>query len=58
MAFLANHVGETGGRLATGRSTFWLPDGEIVIQAPHDREALVIASRNGYTWQGRVVLLS
>nr|WP_312508694.1 carbon-nitrogen hydrolase family protein [Pseudomonas luteola] len=55
---LANHVGETGGWLATGRSTFWLPDGEIVIQAPHDREALVIASRSGSTWQGRVVLLN
>jgi predicted amidohydrolase len=54
---LANHVGRTGEWATAGRSTFWSCNGEIVVQGPHDRGALVIGARCAGSWQGQVVLL-
>ncbi|GGM05876.1 carbon-nitrogen hydrolase family protein [Pseudomonas asuensis] len=54
---MANHVGETGGWLTIGRSTFWSAEGEVIIQGPQDGEALIVISGEGSMWQGHVVLL-
>jgi predicted amidohydrolase len=52
---LANHGAPTGGYACAGRSAFWAPGGELVVAAPGPGPCLVIASRSGMAWQGRVV---
>ncbi len=52
---MANHGAPTGGYASAGRSAFWAPGGEQVVAAPGAGACLVIASRSGGAWQGRVV---
>ncbi|MES2609869.1 MAG: carbon-nitrogen hydrolase family protein [Pseudomonadota bacterium] len=52
---MANHGAPTGGYVCAGRSAFWAPGGEAVVAAPGAGACLVIASREGGAWQGRVV---
>jgi predicted amidohydrolase len=52
---MANHGARTGGYVCAGRSAFWAPGGEAVVAAPGAGACLVIASRQGLAWQGRVV---
>lgn len=52
---MANHGAPTGGYVCAGRSAFWAPGGEAVVAAPGAGACLVIASRQGLAWQGRVV---
>ena len=52
---MANHGAPTGGYVCAGRSAFWAPGGEAVVAAPSAGACLVVASRQGLAWQGRVV---
>lgn len=52
---MANHGAPTGGYACAGRSAFWAPGGEQVVAAPGVGACLVVASREGGAWQGRVV---
>lgn len=52
---MANHGAPTGGYTCAGRSAFWAPGGQEVVAAPGAGACLVIASRQGGAWQGRVV---
>ena len=52
---LANHGGSTGGYTCAGKSSFWAPGGELVVQAPGTGDALVIATREDGKWQGEVL---
>jgi predicted amidohydrolase len=52
---LANHGGPSGGYTCAGKSSFWAPGGELVVQAPGAGDVLVIATREGEHWQGEVL---
>ena len=43
---LANHAFETGGYQSAGGSAIWLPDGQLLINAPGPGEFLVIGDEN------------
>lgn len=43
---LANHAFETGGYTSAGRSAVWLPDGQLLVEAPGQGELLVLADEN------------
>ena len=43
---LANHAFETGGYPSAGRSAIWLPDGQLLIDAPDTGECLVIGDED------------
>jgi predicted amidohydrolase len=51
---LANHAAPSGGYASAGKSAFWAPGGELIVQAEGAGSYLVIAG-NGGGWQGRVV---
>ena len=42
----ANHAFETGGYASAGRSAIWLPDGQLLIEAPGQGELLVLADED------------
>ncbi len=43
---LANHATETGGYQTAGRSAIWLPDGQLLVDAPGAGECLVIGDED------------
>ena len=43
---LANHAFETGGYTSAGRSAVWLPDGQLLVEAPGQGELLVLADED------------
>lgn len=43
---LANHAFDTGGYTSAGRSAAWLPDGQLLVDAPGQGELLVIADED------------
>lgn len=43
---LANHAFETGGYTCAGRSAVWLPDGQLLVEAPGQGEFLVLADED------------
>lgn len=43
---LANHAFETGGYQSAGRSAIWLPDGQLLVDAPGTGECLVIGDED------------
>jgi predicted amidohydrolase len=43
---LANHAHETGGYTCAGRSAVWLPDGQLLVEAPGQGEFLVLADED------------
>jgi predicted amidohydrolase len=43
---LANHAFETGGYQCAGRSAIWLPDGQLLVDAPGTGECLVIGDED------------
>ncbi|WP_229223893.1 carbon-nitrogen hydrolase family protein [Duganella sp. sic0402] len=51
---LANHAAPSGGYISAGKSAFWAPGGELIVQAEAAGNYLVIAG-NDSGWQGRVV---
>jgi predicted amidohydrolase len=51
---LANHAANTGGYTVAGRSAFWAPGGQLIVQAEGPGDCLVIAEEN-QGWQGRVI---
>lgn len=52
---LANHAASSGGFATAGRSAFWNPDGELVVEADGPGNCLVIADNSVGSWTGRVV---
>jgi predicted amidohydrolase len=51
---IANHAAPSGGYDAAGRSAFWTPGGELLIQADGPGNCLVIG-RDNNGWRGEVV---
>jgi predicted amidohydrolase len=51
---IANHAAPSGGYDAAGRSAFWCPGGDLLVQAGGPGDCLVIAQDNG-GWHGRTV---
>ncbi|MBM3117075.1 carbon-nitrogen hydrolase family protein [Jeongeupia naejangsanensis] len=49
---VANHGGPTGGFVSGGKSSFWAGNGELVVRAPDEGNALVIASKVADQWRG------
>ena len=43
---LANHAFATGGHASAGRSAVWLPDGQLLVEAPGQGEFLVLADED------------
>ena len=43
---LANHATATGGYQSAGRSAIWLPDGQLLIEAPGPGELLVVGDED------------
>lgn len=43
---LANHAFDTGGYISAGRSAVWLPDGQLLLEAPGQDELLVLADED------------
>lgn len=43
---LANHAFATGGYTCAGRSAVWLPDGQLLVEAPGQGEFLVLADED------------
>lgn len=43
---LANHAFDTGGYTCAGRSAVWLPDGQLLVEAPGRGEFLVLADED------------
>ena len=43
---LANHAFETGGYTSAGRSAVWLPDGQLLCEAPGQGELLLLADED------------
>jgi predicted amidohydrolase len=58
VVLMANHGGLTGGWQSAGRSAVWSEDGMLIIAAPGAGDELVIARREGGSWQGQVVSLA
>ncbi len=54
---IANHGAPSGGYDAAGRSAFWPPGGELLIQAEGPGNQLVIAHHDEQ-WQGRVISIT
>jgi predicted amidohydrolase len=54
---MANYGVTDDGRNAIGKSAVWDTEGELVVSAPEEGEALVIAETTGDGWTGRVVAL-
>lgn len=52
---MANHGGPSGPYVSAGKSTFWKPDGELLVQAPGTGNCLVIASCKEGRWSGECV---
>jgi predicted amidohydrolase len=48
---MANHAAPSGGYDAAGRSAFWAPGGELIVQAEGPGNALVVV-RNEHGWRG------
>lgn len=50
---MANHAAPSGGYHSAGRSTFWSPSGDAMIQAPGPGAYLIIAgNENGWGGHG------
>jgi predicted amidohydrolase len=49
---MANHAAPSGGYDAAGRSAFWAPGGELIVQAEGPGNALVVV-RNEHGWRGQ-----
>jgi predicted amidohydrolase len=52
---VANHGGPTGGWQSAGRSVLWDSRGERVAEVPGAGDQLLVARREGASWQTRVV---
>lgn len=52
---LANHATPSGGFATAGRSAFWSPDGDLVVEADGPGNCLVITDNSSGGWAGRVV---
>lgn len=50
---MANHAWPSGKYISAGKSAFWGPDGEQVVQGGSG-EQLIVARRSGNHWQGEV----
>jgi len=51
---LANHAVDSGGYAVAGKSAFWAPGGQLIVQADGPGDCLVIAEES-QGWQGRVI---
>ena len=51
----SNYAGVSGGSISAGRSGFWDERGRLVVQAPNNRHALVLARRGEDGWSGEVI---
>jgi predicted amidohydrolase len=52
---MSNHGGPSGGYVSAGRSTFWSPEGTLLVAAPGVGSYLVVASRNTGGWSGDLI---
>jgi len=48
---IANHAAPSGGYEAAGRSAFWAPGGDLLVEADGPGDYIVIARNNG-SWRG------
>ncbi|MGA2181708.1 MAG: carbon-nitrogen hydrolase family protein [Bryobacteraceae bacterium] len=55
---IANHSAPNGGLTPAGRSAVWSEDGGLVVASPGTEEALIIATEQGGTWKGEVLVVS
>ncbi|NIF58982.1 carbon-nitrogen hydrolase family protein [Enterobacter sp. Ap-916] len=55
---MANYCGNSGGWKPVGKSAAWNAKGELIAQAPEDRDALVIMDFKDGECAGRVIYLS
>lgn len=49
---MANHGGLSGGYFSAGKSAFWKPDGELLVESPGTGSYLVTATCRGDVWSG------
>jgi len=52
---IANHAAPSGGYASAGRSAFWNPQGELVVDAGGPGQFLVIARHQDGRWSGETV---
>ena len=57
VALTDNYAGSTGGSVSAGKSAFWDEQGNLVVQANSNGEALVVVRREAGVWHGAVLTL-
>ena len=57
VALTANYAGSTGGSVSAGKSALWDEQGNLVVQANSNGEALVVVRRDAGGWHGAVITL-
>lgn len=51
---MVNHGGPSGRYVSAGKSSFWAPGGQLVVQTPGVGNALLVVSLDTAGWQGEV----
>jgi predicted amidohydrolase len=52
---MANHGGPSGPYVSAGKSAFWAPGGNLVVQAPGPGNVLVVATKQSGDWTGEII---